>query len=405
MSAPPPDRDDPPLASYETEPVAQGLERVKSGGADGRVNGAATTATPADTESSQLIADVQALRLSSLTSVAAREVPPKVPLVKDLLYPGAWLFTGRPKIGKSWALLQLALGVAEGTTFLGYSIAARDLEVLAIFGEDDDARIKSRLATLGVARPPSNVHVVNRETLIELAKRFSGGLTFIEFLEQWLIAHPKVRLVLVDTEMLVRQLWAIESEGPRVIENDYRQTRSYDELALRRQLVIILVNHAAKRRGGEWSDIHELINRSNTAFAGASGSIALADPPDADPFDTKSKTRVLGIRGRDLADDILLAVHQEKDMPYFVSDGEYAEVRQTQVEAQLLEALEDLQQEIEAGQYVTAEDLAAATGKTRETVKRSISRMISKGRTLWKKRRVVAKRGRGGGLRLESNLS
>jgi hypothetical protein len=342
------------------------------------------------------------LNLTSLGDLAALPAIAKIPLIRDLLYPGAWLVVGRPKIGKSWLLLQMTLAVAEGGTFLGFNCASAD--ALCIFGEDDNSRIQSRLAALGVANAPRNCHVINQQTLFALAKRFAAALTFPQFLEAWLDKHPSVRLIVIDTETTVRQVWASEyyaqDTSSRVTETDYRQTRTFDELALRRQLVILLVNHASKRKG-EWIDIHELINRSNTALAGASGSITLADPPDADPFDPKQRTRVLGVRGRDLVEDVLLAVHQEKDLAHFLSDGPYAEVRQTEAEQDILRALEELMAGTEQEQYVTTEDLAAAAGKSRENVKRTITRMLSKGRTTWGKSRIVAKRGRHGGLRLD----
>ena len=383
----PPDDGAPAAFDYSYEPLA-----------------VAGRAKPEDAEVARAADEVRGLKLTSLGELRAIPAAVKVALVRDLLFPGAWLMVGRPKIGKSWLLLQLALAAAEGGTFLGFECPAADVEVLCIFGEDDDQRIQSRLDALGVASAPHQCHVVNQQTLFALARRFAQTFSFAEFLELWLDQHPNVKLVLVDTETTVRQVWAGErgqDGGPRVTETDYKQTRTFDELALRRQIVIVLVNHASKRKGGEWIDPHELINRSNTALAGASGSIALADPPDADPFDTKSKTRVLAIRGRDLKEDLLLAVHQREEMPAFVSDGPYNEVRQTQVEAQIMEALEELMTETPAGQYVTTDDLASAIGKNRGTVKSAVTRMLSKGRTRWKKSRVTAKRGKGGGLRLD----
>jgi hypothetical protein len=358
---------------------------------------------PQDKDLAQALDAVHTLRLNSMQEIYAAPETPKIPVLKDLLLPGAWLLTGRPKIGKSWLNLQLSLAVIEQGTFLGFSACVPGAEVLCIFAEDDNARIKSRLQSLGVANVPPGWHVINREQLPQLARRFCEHLSFSEFIEQWLVQHPAVRLVIVDTETVCRQVWAGERTSEsmtRVTETDYQQTRAFDEVALRRNVVILLVNHAAKRKG-EWVDIHELINRANTAFAGCSGSIALADPPDADPLDPKQKTRVLGVRGRDLKDDLLLAVHQREDMPYFVSDGEYMEVRQSQVEAELMEALEELMVDTTAGKYVTAEDLASCTGKSRGTVKRAITRMVSKGRTRWKKSRVTVKRGKKGGLRLD----
>lgn len=383
----PPDDGVPPLG----EPRANGHPKAPS------------TNKPQPPDAAQLIEQARTMCFSSLSEVVTCATAPKAPLIRDLLYPGAWLLVGRPKIGKSWLLLQLALAFAEGGSFLGYNCETAGAEVLCIFAEDDDARIKSRLIALGVARAPSTCHLVNQVALRDLAARFADHLTFVEFLALWLSSHPTVRLVLVDTETTVRQIW--QSGTPtehysRVVETDYSQTRAFDELALQRQLAILLVNHASKLKSGEWHDIHELINRSNTALAGASGSIALADPPDADRFNPKQKTRVLGIRGRDLKEDVLLAVHQSEVMPYFVSDGEYAEVRQSQTEAELLEALEQLMLEA-PDRFVSAEEIGDAVGKTRGTVKRALSRMFKKGRTTWKRQRVTVKHGKGGGYRLE----
>jgi hypothetical protein len=201
----------------------------------------------------------------------------------------------------------------------------------------------------------------------------------------------------------VRQVWSGERTqdgAPRITETDYKQTRAFDEIALRRHIAILLTNHASKRKG-EWVDIHEIINRSNTALAGCSGSIALADPPDADPLDPTSKMRILGVRGRDLKDDVMLAVRQQNDMPYFLSEGPYVEVRQTQAEAELMCALEELMIDLPPRDYITSRDLAEATGKNHNTTKAIVTRMLRNKRTTWKRFRIVVKQGKGGGLRLD----
>jgi hypothetical protein len=360
---------------------------------------------PEDADVAQARLDAGSTQFNTLNTINTAEYKSPPPVVADLLYAGAWLLSGRPKIGKSWWLLQLALAVAEADTFLGFACPVVDAEVLYIASEDTDARIQGRLHALGVAQAPDTVHLVNQHKLFEIADRFANTLTFAQFLESWLDRHPKVTTVLIDTEATVRQVWAgerkTEALTARIVETDYKQTRGFDAIALRRQIVIILVNHASKRKSGEWIDPHETINRSNTSLAGVSGSMTLVDPPDADPFDTKAKTRVFAVRGRDLKDELLLAIHQREDMPYFVKDGIYSEVRQTQVEAELMEALEELMPETPAGKYVTANELAESTGKTRGTVQRAITRMVAKGRTRWKKCRLTAKRGKGGGVRLD----
>jgi hypothetical protein len=359
---------------------------------------------PEDPELAHALDEIGNTRFRNFQELATTEAEGNRALIEGLIYPGAWLLTGRPKIGKSWLQLQMALALAEIGTFLGYAcspmLAGRD--VLCVFAEDNDARIKGRLAALGVARPPRNCHLINQQELKDLAKRFADKLSWIEFLETWYDAHPKVIATFIDTEVTVRQVWNGERDdaAPMVTLSDYRQTREYDEPALRRGMFIALTNHARKRVG-EWIDIHELINRSNTALAGCSGSIALADPPDCDPLDPKHKARVLGIRGRDLRDDIMLSVRQQPDLPMFVSEGPYLEVTQTKAEEELLRALEAAQPAEGESKLMTSGDLADLVGKSQVAVKRTISRMAAAKRTTWKTYRVIIKPGKNGGLRLE----
>jgi AAA domain len=361
-------------------------------------------------EAAALLAAVRGVRLETLDSINRKEIAVKVPIFKGLLFPGAWLFVGRPKIGKSWILMQGSLAAAEeGGSLLGFD-ATEPVEVLYVAGEDDHGRMQSRMRALGVARAPAGVHVIDQGAFCQLAKEFGSRLTFTQFLDAWLDAHPRVRLVLLDTETTVRQLWSGETvesatAAARVTESDYKRTREFDELALRRQIAIILVNHARKRgRQDDMTDIHEIINRSNTALAGCSGSIVLADMPGSDPLDTTNKDRLFGVRGRDLADDITLAVrHGNPDeVPCFVSRGPYVEIQQTDAEEEVLRTVLELMEDEpdrNPGEYFAASEIAEELGKKRDTVKRVISRMGP--RKAWRGHRVVMKKGRGGGIRLD----
>lgn len=300
------------------------------------------------------------------------------PVIREFLYPGAWLLVGRPKVGKSWMLLQLALAVAEGGTFLGFH--CQQSEVLTLFSEDTDRRIKQRLDALGVANAPEGCHVFNRSNLAELARDFAEDMSFENWLLLWLKQHPKVRLVVVDTEVTCRQVWTGECQAntTKVTESDYKATRQFDEIALMRDVSILLVNHASKQRGGKLLDLHEMINRSMTAVAGASGSIVLADPPGADPLDTEQRMRVLAVRGRDLDADKMLAVHQEKDVPYFLSDGVYREVVQSKAEDQIMEALREVSEQLGDDDYAKSNEIAARTDMTQSTVRQYLCRMARK---------------------------
>ena len=336
-----------------------------------------------------------AVKLPTLADIASESYVAPTPVVRELVYPGAWLLVGRPKIGKSWLLLQLALAVAEGGTFLGFYCAQG--EVLFIASEDDARRIKARLEALGVAHAPPGCHILNRSNLPGVAKEFSDDMSFENWLLLWLKSHPAVKLVVIDTEVTVRQIWTGECQSgtAKITETDYKATREFDEIALKRQVAIVLVNHTGKLRGGKTGDLHELINRSMTAVAGASGSIVIADPPGTDPLDPGQRLRVLGVRGRDLDHDVMLAVHQEKDMPYFLSDGIFREVAQTNAEHHVLEALKELMAQLGEEDFATSTDVAAAAGMSVSTVRWHLCRMAQRSHYGLK-----VKLGRKGGYRL-----
>lgn len=343
--------------------------------------------------------------LPKLTELATRDIPEKVPLYLDLLFPGAYLLVGRPKVGKSWFLMQLAIAAAESRDFLGFKCITSG-HVLLILAEDDDARVKSRLNHMGVATFPDNVHFITQQGFIALARQYAPHITFEQFLRQYLLGHPEIKYTFLDTETTIRQIWKGESgkgerDLTRVTESDYQQTRAFDEIALETRSFIALTNHA-KKRGGEEFDIHESINRSNTAFAGCSGSLVLADFPDRQQLEGNSRQRVLGIRGRDLRDDLALALVQREADACFQCLGIYEEVRQNDAEDEILKAVERIQEETGGASYVALSDIADDLGMKTFAVQRRLSRMFAKSHTRhWGKYIVATKRGRHGGIRLD----
>lgn len=328
-------------------------------------------------------------------TLAALAAAPQVPrrwFFEDLLPAGAFLIVGRPKIGKSFLLLQLALATAQGESFLGYP-ALGPTGVLYIAAEDDYTRVVSRALQLQ-SDLPSNLSVLVREDFATwAAARRDKDLP--AFVDEWLGQHPEVTLILIDTEETCRTMWDGDSRRRHADAKarDYAATRAFDAVALRHRCFIGLVNHSSKRRNGQYFDIHELINRTNVALAGASGSIVLADPPDHDPMDETSKLRVLGFRGRDLANDVQLAVIQETNGS-FRNLGRYIGYHNTQTERTILDALETITKS-EPDAWVTADELGDALGRKPATVRRAISRMIKAGRTEYPTYRIETKPSQG----------
>jgi hypothetical protein len=345
--------------------------------------------TPPDPEQPAAFADV-----TELGALMQATTEPREWFFEEILPAGAFLIVGRPKVGKSWLLLQLAISAASCGDFLGFPALGR-FGVLYISSEDDVARIQSRFNRFNVT-PPAGLRVMVRDDLLKRAAEFAQKMTFAQWLDEYLTRYPDVKFVFIDTESTCRHIWDGENGGSRersITRKDYAEVREFDSIALKHRAFIGLVNHTAKRRNGMWFDIHELINRTNTALAGASGSIVMADPPGHDPMDTESRVRVLGIRGRDISGDHLLAIEQTK-FGSFDSRGNWSNYAQTDAEAQICAALVEINEQAPE-QWMTAKEVGAWISKSAGTVQRTISRMVSAGRTNYANYRIETKKGKG----------
>jgi hypothetical protein len=297
---------------------------------------------------------------------------------EEILPAGAFLITGRPKVGKSWLLMQLAICAASCSDFLGFAALGAS-GVLYITPEDDTTRIKSRFSRFNVA-PPPNLQIIVRDDYERLAAQYSDKVNLSQFLDLYLTQHPEIKFVFLDTESTCRHVWEGENGGSQekaITRKDYAEVREFDSIALKHRAFIGLVNHTAKRKNGTWFDIHELINRTNTALAGASGSIVIADPPGHDPMETESKVRVLGIRGRDINGDHLIAIEQT-ETGAFESRGKWNEYALTEAQEQIIDALIEMNEENQ-GAWITTKEIAMWLGKSAGSVKRAVSRMNRSG--------------------------
>jgi hypothetical protein len=354
----------PPLPDAEVEAIAASIARY----------------APAE----EVDIDFASIAVPTLAELVAAKVAPRTWFVDQIIPAGAFLIVGRPKVGKSWLLLQLALAAARGEPFLGYNTLSAT-GVLYIAAEDDAARIQERFAIIGQGAPPANLHVMVSDQFRALASKYAH-VPLADFFGNYLAAHPAIKVMILDTEATCRAIWAGEAKAGRATDikaKDYGETREFDVIALRERAFIGLVNHASKRKSGGYIDVHELVNRTNVALAGASGSIVLADPPNChvdDGGDEASKIRLLGIRGRDLRDDVLVAVKQAENAS-FANLGNWSTFSATAVEQDLWEAALAIHRE--SRDYIKARDLADAVGKQPGTVQRAISRMLKAGRHTW----------------------
>ncbi len=98
------------------------------------------------------------LRCWSGPELLAEEFPPLRWIVPDLIPAGLSLLVGAPKVGKSWAALDVALAVAAGGKALG-GIAVEAGGVLYLALEDGPRRVADRMRLLlGSDGPSARFH-------------------------------------------------------------------------------------------------------------------------------------------------------------------------------------------------------------------------------------------------------
>lgn len=181
--------------------------------------------------------------------------------VEGILPEGLTVFVGKPKLGKTWCVLGIAVAVASGGRALG-SIPVEAGDVLCLGLEDGARRMQSRLKLLlNGSRCPQRLEVATTWRRLD-----EGGLNDIE---AWLKEHPEARLVIVDTLKRVRPP---ESRGGRLYDNDYDAVASLGDLAKQYGVAAVVVHHTRKQ---ESDDPLELASGTNGLTGGADGVVVL----------------------------------------------------------------------------------------------------------------------------------
>ena len=148
---------------------------------------------------------------------------------------GVTLLAGKPKMGKSWLALSLALAIAENRLALG-TLPVTQGEVLYLGLEDSLRRIADRGKKLLQGRtPPENF------TWVGVWNQLStGGLADIE---EWLYKHKEARLVVIDTLAKVRPLTPSTSNG---YSDDYAVMTPLKTIAEDNNVAILVIHHLRK---------------------------------------------------------------------------------------------------------------------------------------------------------------
>jgi putative DNA primase/helicase len=241
-------------------------------------------------------------------------IPPIVWLVAGLIPEGTYTsIQGRPKGGKSFLALQLAVCLAAGIDFLGMKTSAtgQGIKVLFLALEDTEARLQKRLRRLarGLGLEPGGpwrqnlISTLERDNGAEGEKRVSG----LAWLEKLIDLH-KPRAAIVDTK--ARLIGPREKGG---YQADYYEGIQLQEMALSTGTTIIATTHSKKRQEQEADHLD--------ASQGTTGETSAQDTVMTLFHPRGTRQGRLEAAGRDLDDDLDIVLEYDPAAGPWVSLG------------------------------------------------------------------------------------
>jgi hypothetical protein len=255
--------------------------------------------------------------IRSATDLMAQVFDPVRWAVAGLLLSGVTVFAGRPKLGKSWLALNIAVAVACGGRALGViEVEAGDVLFLAL--EDGERRLQDRLGkTLAGGAVPERLFYDTKW------KRFDeGGLLS---LKAWLLDHPEARLIVIDTLKRVRPHERING---RLYDGDYDAIGPLGDLARDHGVSVLVIHHTRK---AESEDPLDLVSGSLGLTGAADGVLVLKRGRG-------QAEAVLHATGRDF-EDKEIALHWDATLTGWRMLGDAQELRRSSERQDVIDLL------------------------------------------------------------------
>ncbi|MGP0092686.1 MAG: AAA family ATPase [Xanthobacteraceae bacterium] len=274
-------------------------------------------------------------------------------LVPDLIpAEGVTLICSKPKLGKSWLVLDLCLGCTTDRFILG-ELKPVQGDVLYLALEDSRRRLQRRLTKL---LPSFAGEWPKGLTLVTSWRRVNeGGLDDIR---AWHKAAGKPVLVVVDVLVKVRPV----TKGSRsAYELDYEALGGLQKLAAELGVAVIVVHHTRKMAAEDLLD----------TVSGSFGLVGAADTVIV--LERRGAAAVLDVRGRDI-EQAELAIAFNKATCRWTILGAAAEVHRSEERSRVLTAL------AEADEPLGPKEIMAALGRNdRNAVDALLFRMAADG--------------------------
>ena len=230
----------------------------------------------------QQLTDPHYLHTITMTELFLTTYKSRPPVIDGLLYAGAYILAGAPKIGKSFLVAQIAYHISTGQKLWEYEVHQGTVLYLAL--EDDYQRIQSRIFMMYGVEDTPNLHFATA------AGKIGNGLD--EQLENFMREHPDTKLIIIDTMQKIREVGG-EAYS---YASDYDIIGRLKQFADKHCICVLTVHHTRKQPAG---DSFEMISGTTGLLGCADGSLLMQK---------KKRTALdatIDVVGRDQQDQIL----------------------------------------------------------------------------------------------------
>ena len=254
-------------------------------------------------------------------------------ILPELIPEGVTILAGKPKIGKSWLMLDVCVAVAGDRFVLGDKKPVPG-DVLYLALEDNQRRLKKRMDKLmGDYSWPERLDLHT-----EWKRLDQGGL---EDIEEWCKAKPERRLICIDTLAKMRPL---VGRNEQAYAADYRAIEGLQRIAGQYQVGIVLTHHLRKA------------SSEDDAFDDVSGTLGLTGAADTILIMKRHSGMVkVYVRGRDIEEGEFAAEFNRESCRWrFV--GAADDVFRSQERQAILAVLKDTMRPMSVPEIMAATD-------------------------------------------------
>jgi RecA-family ATPase len=270
--------------------------------------------------------------------------------VPGLVPEGCILFAGRPKLGKSWFVLQLGLAVASGDNLFG-DIPVEQADVLYLALEDTRRRLQSRAKRLlGEKAVPPGFKVS-----LDCARFDEGG---DKQLEEWLEQNPRTKMVIIDTFQKIK--------SRRSNNGDFETFSRLVQIARKFKICLLVVHHTRKTDAEDAFD----------TVSGSTDTASLADAMLVLKRARCSQNAELHITGRDIEESKKALRFDAQTMKWEIL-GDAEQVWKSKERTDIIDLL------YKNGTSMRPIEIADALDKSGTAVRKTLSRMVNDGQVEW----------------------